>query len=180
MKIKLFFFVILLIIGIFFTKSISANSGANYVNIADKITDKTADELKKSESLRLIGTGGQMMDNIKLMRMIFQLRKELDIDGARVLLLKAAHLYLTNINQNHEIRPYLVQAPFTIKNIEISVFFCRADGSTSPTQKLISASIIDGILSYKKDHPTDRFDLIIVKKESYNEALILANMQTRL
>lgn len=79
-----------------------------YVKLAHEITEKTAKELKAQKNLYLIGTGGQMMDDIKMMAMSFNYYQEVNLKTARELTIYAIDEYLSAINNNNkEVRPYL-------------------------------------------------------------------------
>src|SRR3989344_4332350 len=94
-----------------------------YIKLAHKITEKTAKKLKEQKNLYLIGTGGQMMHDIQMMMMGFNFYKVVDIETARQLLVESVEEYLSVINSNKEVRPYLHNYPFTAKNIEIVIYF---------------------------------------------------------
>src|SRR3972149_10675641 len=71
-----------------------------YEKIADAITAKTAKKLEKEKGLLLIGTGGQMMNDIQMMMMGFFFYRVVDIETARQLLVDSVEEYLSAINSN--------------------------------------------------------------------------------
>jgi hypothetical protein len=135
--------------------------------IVNRITEETAKKLGEREKLALIGTGGQMMHKIEMLSMSFQLFHEVDLQKAREIIVYAVREYLSDINNNEEVRPYLHNYPFTAKNVEIMIFVYGPDRRELPPQKIGYISSRNGILKYynraDRDHP--------ICKETYEEAL---------
>ena len=142
----------------------------HHSKFAHKITIQTAQKLRDEKELYLIGTGGQMMDDIKMMYMGFQYFKTVDIEIGRDLLVSSIQLYLNEINNNEKVRPYLHEYPFTAKNVEIRIWIRNADGSQVASDKIRYVSAIVGILSYYTDG-VDEYSPRTVHKETYEEAL---------
>ena len=78
------------------------------------------------------------------MSIIFHLYQEVNLEEARNLLLYSTDKYLSNINSNEEIRPYLNNYPFTEENTEITIFFYNPDRSNLPQENIYCASSEDG------------------------------------
>ena len=139
----------------------------DYEKIADKITNRTAEKLKKEKKLTLIGIGGRMMDDIQMMAMSFNYYQEVNLEQARELLIYVINEYLSDINNNQDVRPYLHEYPFTSKNVEIRIFIYGPDRRTLHPDKIGYISSIDGVLEYytgaDDDHP--------ICRETYTEAL---------
>lgn len=142
----------------------------NYEKFAHKITIKTAQKLRDEKGLYLIGTGGQMMDDIQMMYMGFQYFKPINVESGRDLLVCSIQLYLNEINQNEKVNPYLHSYPFTVKNVEIRIWIRNPDGSKVSSDELRYISAIDGILSYYMDG-TEEYSRETVHEETYEEAL---------
>src|SRR5690349_17251203 len=135
--------------------------------IANQITQETAKKLKEKKNLILIGTGGQMMHEIEMLAMSFNYYHEVNLEQARELLICAINEYLSDINNNQDVRPYLHEYPFTSKNVEIRIFIYGPDRRKLSPDKIGYILSIDGVLEYytraDDDHP--------VCKETYAEAL---------
>ncbi|MCB1082250.1 MAG: hypothetical protein KDK63_03800 [Chlamydiia bacterium] len=138
--------------------------------LADRITDTVGKTLKKEKGLSLIGTGGQMMDDIKKMSMSFQYFQVVSIEKARELVVYATTEYLSAINSNHEIRPYLNVYPFTLKNVELVVFFVTPDGYNVPKNEISIVAMEKGNVVFYVNDPTDD-RLKVIQTETYDEAL---------
>lgn len=167
---KLFFNVgVVLFMFSFLFGCSSFSPSPDYEKIADKITEKTAKELKAQKNLYLVGTGGQMMDDIQMMAMSFDYYQEVDLKTARELIVHVINEYLSAINSNKEIRPYLHEYPFTAKNVEIRIWVFEPNGSNPPLDKIYYISAIDGSLAYYLDLPETHSRQAICK-EAYEEA----------
>lgn len=147
---KLFFNVrvILCTFSLFFGCSSFGYQSSRYVQIAHEITAKTAIELRAQKNLYLVGTGGQMMDDIQMMAMSFNYYQEVDLKTARELIVYAVDEYLLAINNNKEVRPYLHEYPFTAENVEISIFIYRPNGSELPLEKIYCIECMKGKVEY--------------------------------
>ncbi|MCB1160819.1 MAG: hypothetical protein KDK45_25175 [Leptospiraceae bacterium] len=141
-----------------------------YEKLADKITDKIGKKLEEKKHLKLVGTGGQMMDDIQMMGMSFFYYHEVSLEESRELLVYAIRKYLKAINANEQIRPYLHEYPFTDKNVEIMIWFYNPDRSNLPSDKIYHASIIGGKMNYYIEGK-NKYSRISIQTESYEEAL---------
>ncbi len=142
----------------------------DYEKLADKITFKVAKNLAVEKGLRLIGTGGGMMDDIKMMEMSFQYFHEVTVEEGRQLVVTSVEEYLSAINNDQKIRKYLHEYPFTPKNIEISIWIRNPDGSNVDFDKISYISFLEGILTYKLDK-AEKGKSRVVHEESYEDAL---------
>ena len=170
MKIKIIFLTIFIIFGAVMCYSCLGPSSEDYEKLADAITAKTAKKLRNEKGLILVGTGGRMMDDIKMMMMSFEFRKVVNIEIARKLLVDSVEDYLSEINISEKIRPYLHNYPVTPKNIEIVICFRNADGSKVASDQINIASAKEGKMFYYIDFP-EKQTLKILCEETYEEAL---------
>ena len=148
----------------------------NYVKLSHKITNRTAKKLKQEKGLILIGTGGGMMNDIKMMMMGFNYYKVVDIDEARKLLIYCVEEYLNAINGDEKVRPYLHNYPFTAKNIQIDIYFKNPDGSKVAQGQINIAGADEGKMIYYIDSP-EKYLLKRVREETYEEALKIVSSQ---
>jgi len=152
------------------TYSCSSHKSPIYVEIAHDITEKTAKKLDTEKELHLIGTGGGMMHNVRMMAMSFRYHHPINIDQGRELLMSAVNEYLLAINSNEQIRPYLVSDPFEPKNVEIAIFISNPDGSPVAKGDICVISENQGILQYDTRDPKTNH-LTKIHEESYEQAL---------
>ncbi len=137
--------------------------------IVNKITSETARKLKREKKLYLVGTGGRMMHEVEMMYMGFDFFKEINLNEARELLIYAINEYLYAINNNEEIRQYLITYPFTAKNVEIGIWVRKPDGDLPDLDKIYYISAIDGVLSYYLDLP-ETYSRQLIWEETFAEA----------
>jgi hypothetical protein len=144
--------------------------------VSDEILNKVIFDMQKKYDLYACGTGGEMMDEIRMLAISFFYYHPIDIDEGRQLLISAIQHLVDEVNNNPEIRPYLANYPFQAKNIEIRVFICNPDGSNINPGMLSVVSSINGVLKYKIDKPGGR-GFITVHQETYEEALEALKLQ---
>lgn len=149
------------------------NHHVDYEKIANSITIQTAKKLETEKKLHLVGTGGGMMDDIKMMAMSFNYYQEIDVKEARKLAIHAVNQYLSAINNNKDIRPFLHEYPFTPKNIQIRILVYKPDRSLPPQDKIQFISVINGYITYSLNEPNGLFETVC--KEPFEEALRLSN-----
>lgn len=138
--------------------------------LVDAITAITAKKLQTEKNLILIGTGGSMMDGVEKLAMSFHYYKEIELAEARNLIVKAITEYLSGINNNQALRPYLVNYPFEAKNLEIRIWILNPDGSDPKVGKLEFISARKGVLKYYVEQQ-DSIRGKIIHTETYEEAL---------
>ena len=135
----------------------------------NEIGKKVFVQLKKEKKLNVCesGFGLRGSDKIRCMHCGFDYFDEITIEEARELLLATSNLYLKTINENEQIRPFLMNYPFRPEDIEIRIFIVNPKDPKPNPEKLRIISIIDGVLGYMIG---DRHRTTIYE-ESYEEAL---------
>ncbi|PCI76478.1 hypothetical protein COB21_04300 [Candidatus Aerophobetes bacterium] len=149
-----------------------------YVKIAHKITDDTAKKLAKEKNLVLIGTGGGMMHDIQMMAMSFNFYHEVNLQEARELVVYAIREYLSDINSNEKVRPYLHNYPFTAKNVEVRIFLYEPDRNTLPPGKIHCISATHGSISYYV-RGSEKYSRKNICEETYEQALKMVSLDTK-
>jgi len=148
----------------------SDQQSPDYEKIADRITANTAKKLEADKALHLVGTGGAMMHDIQMMMMGFQFYQVVDIEKARGLLVYSVEEYLSSINSNEEIRPYLHNYPFVAKNVKIVIYFSKPDHYDVPFGEVSIAAAGEGEIVYYTKSP-DTLRLQEKHEETYQDAL---------
>lgn len=171
MKLFFNFGVIFALSCVLFGCSLSGYQLPEYEKIADKITAETAIKLEKEKGLILAGTGGGMMHDIQEMSMAFHFYyKSVDTKTARELLVYSVEEYLSAINSNEKVRPYLHNYPFTSQNVEIVIYFYNPDRSDVSLGKLSIAAAKPRKVVYYIDYP-EKHTIKAVYEETYQDAL---------
>ena len=138
--------------------------------LSNEIMKKVANQVNNETGLIPCGTGGQAMDEIKMLALAFDCHEQLNIDSARKLLITVLEKFKSEINSDSRIRQYLTNYPFEPKNIEIRIFIKNKNRSNLGKNKLCIISAINGILEYEIYTP-DGFNLETIHEESYEEAI---------
>ena len=143
----------------------------DYTHIATKIQRKTASQLEKEKGLWAIGDSGQMYNDIQTMGLAFEYFHLVNLEEARALLVYTIQVFLNNINDSKEVRPFLHNYPFTTKNIEITIWIYQESGNNPPLENIECVRLHEDKLSYKLTAPS-KFELWpILHEETYAEAL---------
>lgn len=147
-----------------------------YEKLADRITLKVSDKIEKEKGLHLIGTGGGMMNKIRMMAMSFEYNKEITMEEGRELVIYCVNEYLSAINSNEELRPDLVHYPFTPQDVDIALYICRPDRSDVPMGQLSVVAEREGVVAYKVFEP---YPVVIkrIREETFEEAVQLLNQK---
>lgn len=174
-----YFFVFLAIIFI------SSVLGINMVNYSDRgiskseqavhnLFDRAAKDFKKKYKMLPVGTNVAMpRGNIKLLGLDFQFYHPLNKETIRQILINCAQEFLTMINSDEEIRPYLKKYPFEMEDINIILFMKDENREEVYDPGISTAQISHNKLTYYtvSEENTLRYKSRI--SESYEEALLL-------
>ena len=155
---------------IFISYSCTFEQPARKEQIADKITAEVIKKIKAETGLSPIGTGGGMMRQIHHLAISFQGHDHLTIDDARQLLIYCSETYLSALNSNEKVRPYLQNYPFQSKDIEVSIFIHESKAHPLPAGALSVVGAVKGKLDYVVNQPQPPH-LKTIRKETYQEAL---------
>jgi hypothetical protein len=138
--------------------------------LVNQICAKVSRKLNKDKNLRAVGSGAQMMDEIKMIALSFHYYQPLTEEMARELVIAAVDELVSAVNQNEEIRKYLYKYPFQAKNVEIRIFFFQPNGNNIPFGDLSLVSSMEGKVCYKAEQSKMAlFHSILI--ESYDEAV---------
>ena len=145
---------------------------------AHRVRDAFIVDMYKKHGLVCCGIGGGCMDNIKVINVSFDQKKESDIPEARVLLVNCVEEFLRRINADEDVRPFLVQYPFTNENVNISIGFIEPK-EDADLQNIVHAFNVKGEAVYSiYDKPHDRYKPTF--EEPYEEALKIVKESGRL
>ena len=137
--------------------------------IVNKLERKATSDLQKKYGLIPVGTGGQMMNEVKKLRLIFNYPYSLTEDGARALAIKATEDYLVAINKEESLRQYLANYPFGPKNVEITIFLQDSRGRSIQPDQFDHIKSANGFITCKADVPeTNKYRIVF--KETFEEA----------
>lgn len=128
--------------------------------------------LKKRYKIDPVATNVAMPGGIiKLLGLDFQIVGPLNKERIREILIDCTQELLNKVNTNPQIKPYLEQYPFTIKNIEINLFIVDSTRREINHPEIGIARISEGQLNYLTLMYTGIPQKINDSSESYEEAI---------
>lgn len=141
--------------------------------LAYEVVGKVSKQFKKEYDLDYTGAGLSGNEHqIEKIRIIYFLKKNLSKDECRKLIMKCGDALLYEINHFEEIKPFLSNNPFTIKNIDLAIHFCSEQReNTSVHPDICVVSLMEGFLCYSTNDPEDKYQYKSRVKESFEEAL---------
>ncbi len=147
-----------------------------YLSQAEKIVNKILAEstqiIEKKFGLVAVGDGASMPNNeVRKLTLVFDTKKTKAKEELRILLIYCAHELLDRINRDEELQQYMVEVPFTIKNVQIVIFNRDENGYIAQDPIVSVADIVQGILSYKSNDSLDSYKYKTDVIEAYPEAL---------
>lgn len=140
-KLKLIIILLLLIThGTGFTE--------DYTDIANRITSCFSQNVKKDKGMSLIGSGGAMMDNVKQIYLHYAKVGNVDINEARILLVRSVQNLLLRINTCKAIKPFLICFPFTPNELDFTISFEKHNGTRPDPNYVSFVSLSNGRIFY--------------------------------
>lgn len=129
-------------------------------------------KLEEKYPIKTIGTSVAMPGGIvKELGLEFQAQGPLSQRELRTILINAAQDFLSYVNADKEINPYLQNHMFQIENIEIIIFIMGPDGKRVEDPNIGIALIKNGDIEYLTLITTDIPVFKTEIKETYEEAL---------
>lgn len=161
------FFLILLFIS--FT---ACSSEPIHIKLANEITTEFSKKVRQTDNLILIGSGGAMMADIEKFSFYFEKIQSPSLSEARILIVRNIEKFLYSINNNEEIRYYMHEYPFNIKNIDFSIGFVTSKGNFVDSPHIAHVFSCKGNIVYSVfNHSLDKLEQ--VHSETYSDALNL-------
>lgn len=155
-------------------------------DILNKVIDKNFYQtVQKDYGLNhfiTVGTvGSSLLTTKKLhkVKVIFYGMHRMSIENARLFQLQIADSLLSIINSAQAIRPYMYKYPFDSNDLSLQMWFIGQDGYLRKKNWIGNSFLDNGEIFYstvkftgllKKDGRKEE-DLVLIKKESYKEAL---------
>jgi hypothetical protein len=142
------------------------------------------DDIKKSLLNQLILTYSKKMKNewgfnltgsleikknkIKEIHLYYSSRSILDLQLARVLLVEVVSSFIDSVNANALINPYLCQSPFSVTDLEYTIFFRDQKGAFPQSPKISQITMNRGKIAY---YTYEKGVFSIQQKESFKKAV---------
>lgn len=137
------------------------------------ITAQVGRKIKQETGLHLIGRGGGVIGERRLVRklnMSFSHHGVINMEEGREFVVYCVQEYLSAINGCEEVKDELVHYPFKPRDIEITLFIRGLKNEDVPIGELDVICIINGIIKYKIEQQGFS-NMKITHTETYEEAL---------
>ena len=175
-RITLYVFSTTLIILTSICLILSMISSSYAISLDEKLilaVEKQAGEaLSSKHQMRYQGSGGGFKNNkISMSALSFTIVKPLNKHDARHLIVDSIHEFLKTINDNNELSPYLLNNPFTINNIELTIFTTLPNGNSYYDPFLSVVCTHNGKIYYRSYDPDKKYHYKIDDVETFEEAL---------
>lgn len=176
---KLFYPTIALALILFFYGKYYFDENSQADRLSNKLIDRVGSRLEKKYHLSMsaIGGGGDSK-GLRLLNISFDHQGEpFTRDEARKLIVNLTQEFLKEINNDENLRPYLVSFPFTPSNLHIAVIFFDSNRNFifDPFPIIVSAS--NGKIGYFTKSPENLFQDKSKVYELYEEALAIVNSE---
>ncbi|WP_316355689.1 hypothetical protein [Candidatus Neptunichlamydia sp. REUL1] len=131
----------------------------------NRISDSFLDVASEKYGLTCSGSGGALMDKVNSITLVFDSREEnVPIERARSLFVKSLEDYLSRINDDEKLRPYLSDYPFTQSGVNFRISF-----QATKKDEIYLVFLSHGKIIYMtKDE--NQAPLVKVSEETYEEA----------
>lgn len=138
-----------------------------YIVAINHLTSDFSKEVYQETGLKLAGSGGALMDDIKKVSLTFIGNYELEVPEVRILMVGLIEKLLLKINTDQSVRPYLHNFPFTRDNLMFHISFGFPDFVRPP---YIAFTLIVKDKIYYDVKVDDNLPLETFYEESYEEA----------
>lgn len=171
MKKSFILIVSVFVVSLLIIKLISDPKEPIYCKYADKVTSAFKESVKAKYGMVATGDGGSFMEKINSVYLSFStFDKEYNIDQARALMVNCIEEYLSMINKDEKVRPYLSHFPFSSLGVEFQIAFYERPSKRVESQYIGLVGIVKEKVYYcSYDHEKKQF--IDICDESYKEAL---------
>jgi hypothetical protein len=120
------------------------------------------------------GAGGSMYDKVRSLSLRLRTKEPMNKDTARAFLVNSALDFLEIINNDKEIRPYLIKYPATLENVDVAIF--SKDSNYYPLIAVVSTYPEDTINFATKDKDQE-FGYKTEEDEPFAEAYAIVKEQ---
>jgi hypothetical protein len=142
-----------------------------HIKIAGKLMKKVSTKLEKKYKFKLVGVKQAMLRCVNLMGFRFQIFRAVEKKEARAMVVDCLQEFLKEVNENKEIRPYLKNYPFDIKDLEVIIFIGTPDYGTFYHPNLAVVSAYMGKIRYSTKDPFDKYNYKSEEVETFEEAV---------
>ncbi len=138
--------------------------------IANCVLNEACSEISHKYGMQCIGSGGAMMYEIESLNLMFCIKKPLEKDEARKIIVDSVNIFLNKINNNNYISKYLIKYPYDLDNVTLSILIYNLDGTRRYHPQLSAVSIVKGDVGYSTNDRENKWVYKETTEESFEEA----------
>jgi len=154
-------------------KSYESSDKQRHIN---HVRHEVAKKIAKETALVPFGTTGQALNQIEKLGLSFLHYGKLDDDHARSLLIKVGYVFIDEVNGDENIRPYLANFPFNLKNIEVRIFIKDELGRDLNDDNIQIVTLVDGVIEYNSYSSKDK-KIELVKSEKLEDVIEMVGVR---
>ncbi|HEV8052732.1 MAG TPA: hypothetical protein VGP47_09565 [Parachlamydiaceae bacterium] len=146
---------------------------AYYVIMAKEISAKVQKTLSDRYKMKILGVKSGLADCVNVLGLSFQIQGPLSKEELRVVLVGSVEEFLTQINSNLELRPFLKNYPFTTNEITITIFIKDKNGQSLYHPDISLAYSSTGEISFNTVDKNNIYGYESRERETYSTALVI-------
>ena len=136
--------------------------------LAMQVEHMVIEDIESTYGLKFCGSGGGMMDCIRLMSLSFNCDRDLSFGEAVSLASNCTHLFLKHVNNNEAIRPHLCRYPFDTSNVQVIIFFSRSDGTDFSDSEFTCLTARNGTINFLDTRNLKKHSFPVVPFNQYS------------
>lgn len=146
---------------------------ADYVVQSNQITKEVSDRISKRYNMKVIGVTAGLMNCVNALGLDFHIQGPLSKEQLRIILVDSVEEFLTLLNEDERIRPFLKEYPFPADGIQIAIFVKDKERNSIYYPEITVASVYNGKLFYRSKEKDVISGYKLTEEESYETALKL-------
>ncbi len=144
MKIKLSIFLLLLLLSSCFENQ------NEYMRYANRVTNEVINILIQRHNLEAIQFGGgSMRECIQDLSLTFEIERPKTKEELRRIMVDSLETFLNVINNDKQVRPYLITYPFTLRQIHLTIYVRDKDKNYALYPEINSVSLFKKGITYE-------------------------------
>ncbi|MGA8164443.1 MAG: hypothetical protein WB791_05370 [Waddliaceae bacterium] len=159
----------------------SEDANPDYCTLARQIMNEFAGDMEKQHSLFCYGSGGGFLKQVNVISLSFATIGPKSLEELRLMMVTITEDFLQRINNDEQIREYLVHYPFQPSDLKFRILLMGLDGkpihNKGKGKELLSGVLLlNGELSFEIEND-EKMCLQDVHSETYNEGLTILKKQ---
>ncbi len=147
-------------------------------SITNGILKNVASTLSQRYNMKCTGFGGGWCGD-KILSLVFTIHRTVEKGEARVMLVDCVQGFISNVNSNEALKPYLDGLVFTEKNIRLTIFVKDSQGSRVYYPDICVFGSVEGGISYKFQSPEKKYGYVAKEHETFQEALSILKEENK-